>query len=533
MTFNPSDPEIDAIVGRALNEDIGACDVTSEACVPAGRTARGRFIARQDLVVAGIELLPLIYEVRGGVDELNLLCATGDRVSEGAVLATVRGRARTLLECERVALNFMQRLSGVATLASQFAGRVEGTGCRVLDTRKTTPGLRLLEKWAAAAGGVVNHRMGLYDAVLIKNNHIAAAGGVRPALEAAMATGVPVQIEVRTRAELDEALAAGAKRLLLDNLTPAEAAEWVRYIGGRAVVELSGGITLDNVREYAEAGADFVSSGAITHSAPAVDISFRLELEHTSADPASGSSQERRSAPAGSKPAPPTSSARKIIRLESCATTMVEAARLVASGAPHGSAVVANEQTAGQGRFGRPWHSEAGAGLYVSVILRLPEAGLLTLALGLAAADAIGLDCDLRWPNDVLIHGRKVAGILVTRELDAFIAGIGINVNHTAFPPELSSIATSLRLATGREHDREALLARLLDAIDRRVGAPDTLEAFAARSSWVRGKRVIVNQGAAIIQGVTDGLDPAGYLYVRRPDGIRVTVLAGGVRSAE
>mgnify|MGYP005856567421 CR=1 FL=1 len=513
MTFNPSDPEIDAIVGRALNEDIGACDVTSEACVPAGRTARGRFIARQDLVVAGIELLPLIYEVRGRADPTPLPSAPVSRQRFGDGPSRRRCRARTLLECERVALNFMQRLSGVATLASQFAGRVEGTGCRVLDTRKTTPGLRLLEKWAAAAGGVVNHRMGLYDAVLIKNNHIAAAGGVRPALEAAMATG--------------------AKRLLLDNLTPAEAAEWVRYIGGRAVVELSGGITLDNVREYAEAGADFVSSGAITHSAPAVDISFRLELEHTSADPASGSSQERRSAPAGSKPAPPTSSARKIIRLESCATTMVEAARLVASGAPHGSAVVANEQTAGQGRFGRPWHSEAGAGLYVSVILRLPEAGLLTLALGLAAADAIGLDCDLRWPNDVLIHGRKVAGILVTRELDAFIAGIGINVNHTAFPPELSSIATSLRLATGREHDREALLARLLDAIDRRVGAPDTLEAFAARSSWVRGKRVIVNQGAAIIQGVTDGLDPAGYLYVRRPDGIRVTVLAGGVRSAE
>jgi|GEM_PF-28123 len=576
MNFDPGDPEIGAIIRRALDEDIGTGDVTSEACVPAGRGARGRFIARQDLVLAGVELLPLIYEMRGGVDELKLHCSTGDRVSEGAVIATVRGRARTLLECERVALNFMQRLSGVATLARKFAERVEGTNCRVLDTRKTTPGLRRLEKWAAAAGGIANHRMGLFDAILIKNNHIAAAGGVRPALEAAMAKGVPVQIEVRTRAELDEALAAGAPRVLLDNLTPAEAAGWVRYIGGRAVVELSGGITLDNVRAYAEAGADYVSSGAITHSAAAVDISFRLELEeHGGGVPGTGAA---RAGDAGRTGAPPdhgrgpdqglaggrTAAAaaavsperraaedspvkeaslarqsgcgvreRTIVRLESCATTMFEAARLAASGAPHGSAVVANEQTAGQGRFGRVWHSERGAGLYVSIILRLPEAGLLTLALGLAVADAIEIPCDLRWPNDVLVNGRKIAGILVNRELDAFIAGIGINVNHSAFPPELAGIATSLRLATGREHDREALLGRLLEAVERRAAARDTLEAFAARSSWVRGKRVIVNQGAVVIEGITDGLDPAGYLYVKRPDGIRVTVLAGGVRPAE
>jgi nicotinate-nucleotide pyrophosphorylase (carboxylating) len=155
---------------------------------------------------------------------------------------------------------------------------VAGTRCRVLDTRKTTPGLRRLEKMAAAAGGITNHRMGLWDAILIKNNHIAAAGGVRAALERVRGARVPVEIEVRERAELDEALACGAKHLLLDNLTPAEAAEWIRQIAGRATVELSGGITLDNVRAYAEAGADFVSCGAITHSATAVDINFRLEL---------------------------------------------------------------------------------------------------------------------------------------------------------------------------------------------------------------------------------------------------------------
>jgi nicotinate-nucleotide pyrophosphorylase (carboxylating) len=279
MTFVPQNPDIDAIVARALKEDIGPGDVTSEACVPAQTTAAGRFVARQDLVLAGIELLPIVYELRGGVDSLDLAYASGDRVREGEVLATVRGRARTLLECERVALNFLQRLSGIATLARRFADKVAGTTCRVLDTRKTTPGLRILEKWAAAAGGVTTHRIGLYDAVLIKNNHIAAAGGVRPALEAAFLTGLPVEIEVRTREELDEALAAGASHLLLDNLTAAEAREWIRCIAGRAVVEISGGITLDNVREYAETGADFVSSGAITHSANAVDISFRLELD--------------------------------------------------------------------------------------------------------------------------------------------------------------------------------------------------------------------------------------------------------------
>jgi nicotinate-nucleotide pyrophosphorylase (carboxylating) len=212
------------------------------------------------------------------VDELKLLRADGDRAQEGESIATVFGSARTLLECERVALNFVQRLSGVATAARHLADAVAGTKCRVLDTRKTTPGMRLLEKKAAAAGGVTNHRMGLFDAVLIKNNHIAAAGGVRQSIERARATGLPIEIEVRTRAELHEALDAGASHLLLDNLTPAEAAEWVAAIGGRARVELSGGITVENAAAYARSGADFLSSGAITHSARAVDISFRLEL---------------------------------------------------------------------------------------------------------------------------------------------------------------------------------------------------------------------------------------------------------------
>jgi nicotinate-nucleotide pyrophosphorylase (carboxylating) len=275
--FDVSHPSIRELVERALAEDIGSGDITSELTVPSELQARGAFIAKQHLIVAGVELLPVIYAAPGGAD-VNLICATGESASPGNTIATVAGRARTLLECERVALNFIQRLSGVATLARKYVDAVAGTKVKVLDTRKTTPGLRELEKMAAAAGGATNHRRGLFDAVLIKNNHITVAGGVRPALIAAENFNGPVEIEVRTREELDEALACGAKHLLLDNLTPVDAAAWIRHINGRATVELSGGITLDNIRAHAAAGPDFISCGAITHSATAVDISFRLEL---------------------------------------------------------------------------------------------------------------------------------------------------------------------------------------------------------------------------------------------------------------
>jgi nicotinate-nucleotide pyrophosphorylase (carboxylating) len=297
------------IIRLALEEDIGAGDITSRACVPEDRRARGTFIAREPLILAGTEVIAEIF------DRSVLLKHDGDLCQPGDIIATVELNARTLLERERVTLNFLQRLSGVATLARRFADAVAGTNCRVLDTRKTTPGMRVLEKRAAAAGGVANHRMGLFDAILIKNNHITAAGGVTAALQAALRTtlesaptgaaetaswlgaslqapessgasataarragSLPVEIEVRTLAELREALDAGATHLLLDNLTPAEAAAWIREIAGRATVEISGGITLETVRAYAETGADFVSVGAITHSARAMDISLRLEM---------------------------------------------------------------------------------------------------------------------------------------------------------------------------------------------------------------------------------------------------------------
>lgn len=207
---------------------------------------------------------------------------------------------------------------------------------------------------------------------------------------------------------------------------------------------------------------------------------------------------------------------------------MLEAARLAAEGAPHLTVVGADEQTAGQGRLGRAWHSEPGAGLYVSLVLRLPEPGLLTMALGLATAEAIGVPCDLRWPNDVMIGRKKCAGILVTTEQGAFIAGIGINLNHTAFPPELAGIATSLRIETGREQSRPAILDALLPAVERWIAADrnTVLQTFGRRSSWVRGKRVVA-EGA---HGVTDGLDEHGFLWLRLEDGTRQRIVAGGVR---
>jgi nicotinate-nucleotide pyrophosphorylase (carboxylating) len=288
-------PEVLEAIRRAVEEDVGSGDITTRLCVSESQTATGRMTAREPMVLAGVELLPAIFEqVALGVDVAGGLSAplrsrfmrgrrSGDLLQAGDLIAEVRGSARALLTAERTALNFVQRLSGVATLARAYVQAIDGTGCRILDTRKTTPGLRRLEKMAVAAGGATNHRAGLFDAVLIKNNHITAAGGVRAALERTRTAGVPVEIEVRTLEELDEALACGATHLLLDNLTPEEAREWIARIRSRGApritVELSGGINLQTARAYAETGADFISSGAITHSAVAVDINFRLELD--------------------------------------------------------------------------------------------------------------------------------------------------------------------------------------------------------------------------------------------------------------
>jgi BirA family biotin operon repressor/biotin-[acetyl-CoA-carboxylase] ligase len=237
---------------------------------------------------------------------------------------------------------------------------------------------------------------------------------------------------------------------------------------------------------------------------------------------------------------------RRIEWFETVGSTMHEAARLAAAGCPSGTAVVADEQTAGQGRHGRSWHSEPGSGLYVSVVLRVPlpadSLPVLTLALGLAAAEAIsratGLGPDLRWPNDVMIDQKKVAGILVQLVDSVAVAGIGVNVNHARFPPEIASEATSLRLATGNSQSREDLLILLLPAIDSfcrmllEGGRGPVLEMFSRHSSYVRGRRVRVEQPGGTVEGTTAGLDPSGFLILRADDGSESLILAGGVRPA-
>ncbi|MBE3132357.1 MAG: carboxylating nicotinate-nucleotide diphosphorylase [Acidobacteria bacterium] len=270
---------------RYLDEDIGSGDVTTEHVVPPGTTARGSIVAREALVVAGVDMASDVFRALDPALEIEPAVADGTSVSDGARLASLAGRAAPILTGERVALNLLQRLSGIATVTRRFVDAVAGTGASVSDTRKTTPGLRALEKYAVRMGGGRNHRMGLFDAILIKDNHIAAAGGIGAALHAARArgpAGMPVQIEVDSLAQLGEALAVGVDAVLLDNMTPADVAAAVRLVRARPAgalcwIEASGGITLANIRAYAQAGVDTISVGALTHSAPAVDIALDFD----------------------------------------------------------------------------------------------------------------------------------------------------------------------------------------------------------------------------------------------------------------
>ncbi len=263
---------------RALEEDIGSGDVTTEATVPEGAQARALLTQKAPGVVFGLAVVEEVFH------QLDPEVIGTPRVMEGVwrergEVLELKGPARAILTGERTALNFLQRLSGVATMAARCVQAVEGTGATVLDTRKTTPGLRALEKAAVAAGGATNHRAGLYDAILIKENHIALAGGIGLAVRRAreLRPDLPLEIECRTLDEVDEALAAGASRLLLDNMTAEQVRHAVSHVAGRAELEASGGITLENLREIADTGLNFVSVGALTHSAPALDLSLILE----------------------------------------------------------------------------------------------------------------------------------------------------------------------------------------------------------------------------------------------------------------
>jgi nicotinate-nucleotide pyrophosphorylase (carboxylating) len=280
-TLKELDPlTIEDAVARALAEDVGEGDITTTVTVPAG--ARGQAVITQKApgVVFGLQLVEATFHALDPMIEIELLAAEGKWRAGGPVLAA-EGSARALLTGERTALNFLARLSGISTLAARFREAMRGTETELLDTRKNTPGLRALEKAAVAAGGGTNHRRGLYDAILIKENHAAIAGGVGEAMRRASAQadrlGVAVEVECRTLAEVDEALAAGATRILLDNFSVSGLRAAVTHVAGRAELEASGGVALETVREIAASGVDFVSVGALTHSAPALDFSLILE----------------------------------------------------------------------------------------------------------------------------------------------------------------------------------------------------------------------------------------------------------------
>ena len=270
---------MDDLVERALAEDVGDGDVTTEATVPADARARATITQKAPGAIYGLDVAEAVFRRLDPEVRVERLVDEGVWREEGGPVMRVDGSARALLTGERTALNFLQRLSGVATAAARAARAVEGTGATVLDTRKTTPGMRALEKAAVAAGGAANHRAGLHDMVLIKENHIAAAGGIGAAVRAARerAPGLPLEVEVRDLGEVDEALEAGADRLLLDNMSPAELRAAVTHVGGRARLEASGGITLENLKQIADTGVDWVSVGALTHSAAALDLSLLLE----------------------------------------------------------------------------------------------------------------------------------------------------------------------------------------------------------------------------------------------------------------
>lgn len=285
---------ISAILESALKEDKATRDVTTDVTIDPGLRASATILARQDLVLSGLGCIPRFLDIFADLDNRKSHryeiishpeIFDGVRVRDGQAIAVIRHNARVILACERVILNLMQRMSGIATMTHTYVNAISGTRARILDTRKTIPGLRVLDKYAVRCGGGENHRLDLSDGILIKNNHISLGGGIQKALESAhkkRQPGQTIDVEVRTPEELQLALDGGAESLLLDNMTPAEVKRSVTTVRARGLnipIEASGGITLENIRKYALAGVDYISVGALTHSAPAADISMRITAE--------------------------------------------------------------------------------------------------------------------------------------------------------------------------------------------------------------------------------------------------------------
>jgi nicotinate-nucleotide pyrophosphorylase (carboxylating) len=268
------------IIEKALSEDIGPGDVTSEATIPVGSTSTAEILAKQDLVLAGLDVSLEVFHFLDAAIQFTRFAQDGDRIKSGKVIARVSGSTRVLLAGERVALNLLQHMSGIATLTSKYVEQLKGLNAQALDTRKTLPGLRQLEKYAVRMGGGTNHRFGLYDGVLIKDNHIKAGGSITKAIESARRNThhlLKIEVETKTLDEVREALAAKADIIMLDNMPIDMIREAVKLINGQVLVEASGNVTFETIREIGETGVDFISSGSLTHSAPAADISMKIK----------------------------------------------------------------------------------------------------------------------------------------------------------------------------------------------------------------------------------------------------------------
>ncbi len=277
-----NNPQVDAIIELALNEDIGTGDITTLSTIPLDKTAFGRFIAKEDMIICGVDLAAYIFEKVDKSIEFTANVKDGDAVKKGDIIATVTGNAQNVLTGERTALNFMQRLTGISSYTKSAVDAVSGTNAKIADTRKTTPGLRVLEKYAVRVGGGTNHRFNLADGVLIKDNHIAVSGGITAAVSRARSIiphTLKIEVEVENKDMLREALDAGADIIMLDNMTNDEMRECVEIAAGKALLEASGNMGEKNLREVAETGVDIISIGALTHTVRAADISLKFTIE--------------------------------------------------------------------------------------------------------------------------------------------------------------------------------------------------------------------------------------------------------------
>ena len=564
------------IVRLALVEDVRWGDVTTEAVVPPELQATGVLVVSTPCVLAGLDVATECFRQLDPHVVIDGVRRDGERCESGTELARLRGGAAALLTAERTALNFLQRLCGIATRTRDFvdAGRGRTT---VLDTRRTTPSLRALEAYAVRVGGGVNHRVGLDDGVLVGANHVRMAGSIAEAVRRMRAADaeLPIEAEVHTLDDVDAALEAGVATVRVDGLAIEVVREAVRRSRGRAKIAVSGPVPLDRMSQLAQTGAEYVSIAALTQAATQVEMTLELvsdvapqtrsvasrvgDTPRAASHLVSGrvapnvaatlgrcqvllADLDARLRPATARLGPFGGRVRHYRQVRS---TNDVAAKLADQGAAHGTVVVADAQTAGRGRHGNHWFSPADGGLYVSVLLRTVSAPVVTLAAGVAVAEALsvggGLETTLEWPNDVVVvaggRPRKVAGVLaeattVRDRVERVIVGIGVNLREAVWPAELADQVGSVEGLTGRRVDRAHLLVELLAALATRCAEIESgavsrlLTRWEALAPSSRGAMVEWLVGSVRHRGVTEGVDEHGALLVRV--GTRLERLAGG-----